>query len=470
MKGSLVLLSISLITFLGLGVSQMVGAGINASPAVAINGNDEVTITWGYLGLGDIPTILARRYDPEGKPSDNVEFEVSSPFGAPSIFNYDPDIATDSSNNAVIAWCSYEFSYPGENIKVVYTKVPPKGSVTTEVKRAMVVVNLSPQEGEEINLLNIPYSPVIAVDGSDNVALAWCYYDFESGENGIYLTVVDSKGTAITPVKVADNMAEDTCTTTPTTGQTVKKTGIAPTESSVKPIFYHSPSVAIDGEGNIVLSWTATGMLPCIIEGTELPLTAVFYSKYDTSGSVVSGYDKETVGIGFNSKIAVDESGNMMIAWNVLDILALKVRIMAAIYSTGGDTEKPAFEVGVLGYAPTSYVDNGNDYINRGIGAAADSEGNFLITWGGGDLFNNHVYLKEIYSNDYYLSNEIQVSQGFNSNYDPSIAIDSKGNLVITWNKYEIESLLGGTYSIYARRYDTNLQALGDEFKVNLSY
>jgi len=469
MKGSQVLFSISLITFLGLGVSRVECAGINASPAVAINGNDEVTITWGYLGLGDIPKILARRYDLEGKPIDNVEFAVSSPFGAPSIFNYDPDIATDSSNNAVIAWCSYEFSYPGENIKVVYTKVPPKGSITAEVKRAKVVVNLSPQEGEEINLLNIPYSPVIAVDGSDNVALAWCYYDFNTGENGIYLTVVDSQGTAITPVKVADNMAEDTCTT-PTTGQTVKKNGIAPTESSVKPIFYHSPSIAIDGEGNIVLSWTATGMLPCIIEGTELPLTAVFYSKYDTSGSVVSGYDKETVGIGFNSKIAVDESGNMMIAWNVLDILTLKVRIMAAIYATGGDTEKPAFEVGVLGYAPTSYVDNGNDYINRGIGAAADSEGNFFIAWGGGDLFDNHVYLKEIYSDDYYLSNEIQVSQGFNLNYDPSIAIDSKGNLVITWNKNETESLLGGTYSIYARRYDTNLQALGDEFKVNVSY
>ncbi len=208
-----------LIMILGVGIGGVACADsitplslldINALPAVATNGNDGFTITWGYLGLGSIPGILAKRYNSNGEPIDNVGFWVSSPFAAPSIFNYDPDIATDSANNSVVAWCSYVFSSPGKNIQVVYTKVesPSEASRVDEVPR---VAAISPQqEDAEINLLNIPFSPVIAVDSEDNIAIAWSYYDFESGENGIYLNVISSEGTAIDPVKIVDNVEEFT--------------------------------------------------------------------------------------------------------------------------------------------------------------------------------------------------------------------------------------------------------------------
>lgn len=241
--------------------------------------------------------------------------------------------------------------------------------------------------------------------------------------------------------------------------------------SGSKTLFYYAPSIAFDGDGNIVVTWTATGMLPCIFQDTELPLTAIFYSKYDTSGSVVSGYDKQTVAMGFNSTVTVDSSGNMIIAWNTFDIFTLKVRIMAAIYSAQGGALKGPFEVGVRPeYAPSSYVDTGNYFLNTGVDVAADSEGNFFITWGGSNIFSNHIYLKEIYSDGSYLSNEIQVSQGFDVNYGPAIATDSQGNVIITWNKFSFANLFAGAVSVYARRFDNNLQALGDEFKVNVSY
>ncbi|KPJ61725.1 MAG: hypothetical protein AMJ42_01025 [Deltaproteobacteria bacterium DG_8] len=211
-----------LIMILGFGVENVVYANsltplslidINAWPAVATDANNNVTITWGYLGLGNIPGILAKRYDPDGDPIDNIGFWVSSPFAAPSIFNYDPDIATDSANNSVITWCSYEFSSPAKNIQIVYTKVAPPDE-TSQTDTVPKVIAISPQqeddEEEEINLLNIPFSPVIAVDSSDNIAIAWTYYDFKSGENGIYLVVIDSQGTAIDPVKIVDNTEEST--------------------------------------------------------------------------------------------------------------------------------------------------------------------------------------------------------------------------------------------------------------------
>ncbi len=57
-----------LMVILGIGVENVVYANsltplslldINALPAVATDGNDNITITWGYLGLGSIPGILA---------------------------------------------------------------------------------------------------------------------------------------------------------------------------------------------------------------------------------------------------------------------------------------------------------------------------------------------------------------------------------------------------------------------------
>jgi hypothetical protein len=205
---------------LGVGIESVVYAGsikplslidINYAPAIATDGNDNVTIAWSYLGLGHAPGILAKRYNSTGEPIDNVGFWVSSSLAASSIFNYDPDIATDSSNNAVIAWCSYVFSSPGQNIQVVYKKVePPETSKTDTVTKVTAISPQQDDDGEEINLLKIPFSPVIAVDGSDNIAIAWAYYDFKSGESGIYLVVIGSDGTAIDPVKVVDNLSEGT--------------------------------------------------------------------------------------------------------------------------------------------------------------------------------------------------------------------------------------------------------------------
>jgi len=220
------------------------------------------------------------------------------------------------------------------------------------------------------------------------------------------------------------------------------------------------------------VSWTATGLLPCIIEGTDLPLTAVFYSKYSSSGSVVSGYDKETVAIGFNSEVATDSNSNMIIVWNTFDIFTLKTRIMAEIYTaTAESSSKAPFEVAVRSdYDPSNLVDTDNYFLIRGMDVSADSEGNFFITWGGSNIGSEHIYLKPIYSDGSSLTSDIQVSQGFDLNYDPAIAVDSQGNIIITWNKFTLANLLTGAESIYARRYDNNLRPLGDEFKVNVVY
>jgi hypothetical protein len=121
-------------------------------------------------------------------------------------------------------------------------------------------------------------------------------------------------------------------------------------------------------------------------------------------------------------------------------------------------------------YVPSAFVDAGNTLLNSGIDIAVNSEGNFLITWGGSNLVSSHIYLKEVDSTEGYLSSEMQVSQGAGVNSAPSIATDTQGNIIITWNKVSPANLFTGISSVFARRYDNNLQALGDGFKVNFSY
>jgi len=211
-------------------------------------------------------------------------------------------------------------------------------------------------------------------------------------------------------------------------------------------------------------------MLPCIVEDTEIPMSAVFYSVY-SGGSAVD--DKETLSMGFNSTVASNSSGDMIIAWNTFDFLTLRTRIKASIVygSEEESSSKALVELAVGADFPTTrFIDTGNYTFIRGMDVAVDTEGNFFIVWGGTKLTGTHIYLKAIYSNGVVLSNEVQVSQGFNKNYDPSIATDSQGNIIVTWSKFSLKGLFAGTRSVYSRRFDNNLQALGDEFKVNIVY
>ena len=441
---------------------------VNALPAVASDSTDNFTITWGYLGLGHLPGILAKQYDANGTPIDSTEFWVNSSSDVSSLLNYDPDIATDSADNAVIAWCSYGLNSTATTPQVVYTKVGPPFQAGAAATGPLQVTAISPQQEDDLlNLFTFPLSPAVAVDSSDNIAIAWSYFDISTFESGIYLVVIDSSGTVGTPVKVVDNI--DDSITIPATDEGNNPLSVS--QITVKPVFYYAPSIAIDEESNIVVTWTETGLVPFILGNIPLPRTAIFYSKYSTSGSVVSGYDKQLVGMGFNSAVAVNKSGTMIIVWNSIDILSFKVRINAELFP---GTETPAEDPIQLGvrsvYVPSAFVDAGNTLLNSGIDIAVNSEGNFLVTWGGRNPVSSHIYLKEVDSTEGYLSSEMQVSQGAGVNSAPSIATDTQGNIIITWNKVSPANLFTGFSSVFARRYDNNLQALGDGFKVNFSY
>ena len=425
---------------------------INAMPAVATDGNNNFTVTWGYLGLGHLPSILAKRYDASGQALDRTAFWVNSGFGSTALLNYDPDIVTDSNNNAVIAWCALGLASVSSGAQVVYTKVSPHLAAASDALPAPLAAISPRQEDKPQVTLSIPYSPAIAIHSDDTIAIVWSCFTLGTNESGIYLAVAKPDGKPSDPVKIVSNIET-------TNGATV-----------IHPVLYFSPSVAFDRDGQILITWTAAGLQPFFLN-TDLPLCAVYCSKYDTSGKVVSGYDQQMVGMGFNSRVAVNSDNTTIIAWNAIDLLTFKVRIMAALYTpTISSTAGPQLMEMSSGYSPPAFVDAGNYFFNTGIDIAPDSRGNFFITWGGSNLFQHNIFLKAIYNDGSSVSSEIQVSQGVGLNNAPSIAIDSENNIIVAWNKVSLANLLSGIGSVYARRYDNTLQALDDEFKVNLSY
>ena len=108
-----------------------------------------------------------------------------------------------------------------------------------------------------------------------------------------------------------------------------------------------------------------------------------------------------------------------------------------------------------------------------------DDAGNFVIAWQsfGQDAFGGYgVYARRYSSTGAALSNEFQVND-FTTGYqfEPSVAMDSNGDFVITWSSFDQEGDQGELYGIFAKMYNADgtlfvlsgeTEPLG-EFRVN---
>lgn len=90
-------------------------------------------------------------------------------------------------------------------------------------------------------------------------------------------------------------------------------------------------------------------------------------------------------------------------------------------------------------------------------GAAADAQGRFVITWGGGP---DGIQAQRFDSQARPVGGEFAVSSDWGG--DPKVAKDTAGNFVVAWNEWSYPSL-----DVRARRFDADGAALGADFQVN---
>ena len=155
-----------------------------------------------------------------------------------------------------------------------------------------------------------------------------------------------------------------------------------------------------------------------------------------------------------NISVAMDSDGDFVIVWQSFNQDGSSYSIYAQRYNNTGAAQGAEFRV-------NTYTTSNQ----RDPSVAMDSDGDFVVVWrsfqdGSGD----GIYAQRYDNTGAAQGAEFRVNT-YTTNYQlrPSVAIDSDGDFVVTWESYQD----GNGYGIYPRRYYNTGAAQGDEFRVN---
>ncbi len=214
-----------------------------------------------------------------------------------------------------------------------------------------------------------------------------------------------------------------------------------------------NPAIALDPSGNFIIAWYDE-------RNWDSSRYDIYAQRYDSLGTLLGFNLKVNNDSGFGwqrwPSVAMDGSGNFVITW--VDERSGYRDIYAQRYDSSGSP------VGL------------NFKVNDDTGAASqlypavisDDAGNFVITW---QDYRNGNYNYDIYAQRYD-SSGAPLDSNFRVNDDtgpniqayPAIAIDGFGDFVITWHDYRHGSMY---VHIYAQRYESSGTPLGSNFKVS---
>ncbi|MFZ5515210.1 MAG: T9SS type A sorting domain-containing protein [Candidatus Zhuqueibacterota bacterium] len=433
-------------------VNDDTGSSYQVEASIAMDGSGNFVIAWKDYRNGYYADIYAQRYNNSGS-AQGTNFKVNDDTGGSGQYN--PSIAMDGSGNFVIAWSD---TRKGE-WDIYAQRYDSSGSAQgTNFK-------VNDDTGGYYQIY-----PSIAMDGSGNFVIAW--EDDRNGDWDIYAQRSNSSGSAQgTNFKVNDD-----------------------TGSS----YQGAPSIAIDGSGNFVIAWQ---------DGRNGHYD-IYAQRYNSSGSAQGTNFKVNDDTGsssqYNPSIAMDGSGNFVIAWE--DYRNGDWDIYAQRYNSSGSAQGTNFQVnddtGSSGqYNPSIAIDESGNFVivwedycncttdiyarrynssgsaqgtnfqvNDDIGSsdqwnpsiAMDGSGNFVIVWE--DYCNCTTYARRYNNSGSAQGTNFQVNDdtGSSGQYNPSIAMDGSGKFVIAWSDTR-----NGEWDIYAQRYDSSGSAQGTNFKVN---
>lgn len=281
--------------------------------------------------------------------------------------------------------------------------------------------------------------------------------------------------------------------------------GIETRVNSYSPGTQDNPSIGMNASGTYVVTWASTGE-----DGSG---TGIYAQRYSAAG-VAQGNEFKvntfTTGNQDDPTVAIDSAGDFVIAWqsagqggNVNAVFAQRFDSAGVNQgsefkvSTSSNAEAPSVAMDVLGNFTIAYESLGQDaasswgvYAKRfnaaGIiqgaefnvntytigaqfspSASMDAAGDLLIAWdsSGQDGGSDGIYAQRYNSAGVAKGNEFRVnSYTTGAQQRPATAMDSAGDIVITWNSNGQD---GDSYGVYAQRYNPSGIAQGTEFRVN---
>lgn len=209
-----------------------------------------------------------------------------------------------------------------------------------------------------------------------------------------------------------------------------------------------SSSIAIDSDGDFVLVWESE---------KDGSIFGVYGQRYNASG-IAQGSEFQvntyTTSVQGKPSVAMDSDGDFVVVWQSYNQDGNGYGIYGQRYNASGITQGGEFRIN------TFTTDEQNN-----PSVAMDSDGDFVVTWQSSSQDGN----ESVYGQRY---NALGVAQGLEFRINtslfyqnnPSLAMDSDGDFVVTWQGYGQE---GSYYGIYGQRYNASGVAQGAEFRVN---
>jgi hypothetical protein len=202
------------------------------------------------------------------------------------------------------------------------------------------------------------------------------------------------------------------------------------------------PSVAIDAQGDFVVSWTDT--------------TNIFAQRFNVTGTSQGSsfqVSRLTAGDQFPG-VAMDAQGDFVVSWSSNGQNNQTWGVYARRYNAAGTAQGDEFQV--------SQVTTVNQFAYWSV--AMDAQGDFVISWDYDDVAAN-IYARLYNATGTPQGNAFQVNQLTTHNGTAHPAMDAQGDFVVSW----FSGAFGAPNNVYARRYNAAGTAQGNEFQVNQS-
>ncbi len=292
------------------------------------------------------------------------------------------------------------------------------------------------QNGDEQTTINAT-PKAIASDGSGNFVAVWeC--DKQDGSNwGIYASRFDASGNPIDSPLTPPGNPEFLVNST-TTGNQI------------------NPAVAMNDSGQFV----------AVFQTKDAPGSDkfdIYAVLYDDAGNLVKSEflvnaawqpEDQT-----DPSVAMRDDGSFIVTWTSRDQDGDKEGIFAQMFDAAGNASGGIMQVNNIAPKEQFYSS-----------VATNSAGDFIVTWSTKRLVDNRLSIaaRRFDSSGAPLGKQFTVDQfdGTDQHYS-DVALADDGSFIIAWQSDGQDD--GNSSGIYARRYGTDGNAIGNEFLVNQS-
>ena len=213
-------------------------------------------------------------------------------------------------------------------------------------------------------------------------------------------------------------------------------------------------AIGMDDAGNFVITWHSWAQ-----DNSSNYDYGIYAQRFDSNGNSVGSefqVNMTTYGDQWIPSVTMNSTGKFLITWNNGSQKTSENDVYARLYNPNGTPVTSEFKVNT--YTPGFQADPSE---------AMDDDGNFVVTWKSSEQDGSSwgIYAQRYDFNATPIGSEFLVNTNSEDDQSrPRMAMDGIGNFIITWHSANQD---GSGWGIYAQSFDSNGNPLFQESKVN---